>query len=257
MKIELKSGSVGYLDQGKGPAVLLLHAFPLHHRMWEPQIELLSANFRVIAPDLRGFGGSQRASAWTMEEVADDLAELLEKLEIMDCAVVGVSIGGYIAFSLWARHAKYVRQLVLSNTRARADNDTEKTARNEMIAALEQNGPSILPDRMLPRLLKPNPNADVVARVRSMIGESSASASIYAVMAMRDRPDCSTLLFRISCPTMVITGGEDTIIRVEDSQAMANSIPGSCFNRIPNSGHLSSLENPGQFNRVLQDFLSR
>jgi pimeloyl-ACP methyl ester carboxylesterase len=126
-----------------------------------------------------------------------------------------------------------------------------------MIAALEQNGPSILPDRMLPRLLKPNPNADIVVRVRSMIDESSASAAIYAVMAMRDRPDCSTLLFRISCPTLVIAGGEDAIIRVEDSRAMAGAIPGSRFICIPNSGHLSSLENPDQFNRVLQDFLSR
>ena len=164
-------------------------------------------------------------------------------------------MGGYIALSLCARHSKRVRQLVLSNTRARADNEAEKAARNEMIAALEQTGPSILPDRMLPRLLKPNPLPEVVGKVRSMIEEVSASAAIYAVMAMRERPDSSTWLYRIGCPTMVVTGDEDAMIRVEDSRAMADVIPGSRFIRIPNSGHLSNLENPDQFNRALLDFL--
>jgi 3-oxoadipate enol-lactonase len=246
---------VNYFDQGTGPAVLLIHAFPLNHTMWEPQIGPLLEDFRVIAPDIRGFGGSQPATAWTTEEMADDLRELLDKLDITDCAVVGVSMGGYIAFSFWARHSRYVRQLVLSNTRARADSDKEKAARNEMIAALEQNGAAILPDRMLPRLLKPNPNPEAVARVRAMIAEASTSAATYAVMAMRDRPDSSSLLYRVGCPTLVITGEEDTIIRVEDCRAMADAIPGSRFMRIGASGHLSSLENAEQFNRALLEFL--
>ena len=135
--------------------------------------------------------------------------------------------------------------------------ETEKAARNEMIAALEQNGASILPDRMLPRLLKPNPNPDALARVRTMIESAGSSAAIYAVMAMRDRPDSSTLLYRVGCPTLVITGAEDVIIRVEDCRAMADAIPGSRFMRIAESGHLSNLENPEQFNRTLLEFLRR
>jgi len=255
VKLELKSGSLHYLDLGKGPAVLLIHAFPLNHAMWEPQLSALSAEFRLLVPDIRGFGGSQPPSAWTMEEMADDLDEFLEKAQAPGCALVGVSMGGYIALSFWAEYPRRVRKLVLANTRARADNEIEKAARNEMIAALEQSGASILPDRMLPRLLKPNSPAGVVRKVRGMIEETSASAAIYTVMALRDRPDSSTSLHRLSCPTLVLCGEDDLIVRDEESRAMADAIRGSRFVRVPGSGHLSNLENPDEFNRVVLDFL--
>jgi 3-oxoadipate enol-lactonase len=242
-------------DQGKGPAVLLIHAFPLNHTMWEPQFASLIPHFRVIAPDIRGFGQSQPPSPWTMEEIAVDLYDLLKRLGIESCAVAGVSIGGYIALSLWSKYPQRIRQLVLANTRARADNDTEKAARNEMIAAIQQSGTAILPDRMLPRLLKPNSPHGIVTVVRKMIEEVKPPAAIHAVTAMRDRIDFSSAVHRINCPTLVITGEEDAIIRCEDSRELANSIPGSQFVQIPQSGHLSNLENPGEFNRALLDFL--
>ena len=255
MKVQLKSGTVNYLDQGKGPAVLLIHAFPLNSDLWAPQIGVLSSRFRVIAPDIRGFGESQPPSAWTMDEMADDLNDLLDKAGIEECAVAGVSMGGYIALPFWSKHSKRVKQLLLANTRVRADNEAEKAARNEMIAAIQQKGAAILPDRMLPRLLQPNPSPDVVRTVRGMIERVDSSAAAFAVMAMRDRPDFSSVLHRISCPVMVVTGENDVIIRVEDSSAMAGAIPGARFEQIPHSGHLSNLENPEEFNRALLDFL--
>jgi len=246
---------VNLIDQGKGPAVLLLHAFPLNRTMWEPQIVVLSSKFRVIAPDLLGFGESQPASPWTMAEMADNLIALLDTLAVKTCAVAGVSMGGYIALPFWSRYPERVSKLVLANTRARADNDMEKTARNEMIAAIQQSGSAVLPDRMLPRLLRPNAPLDVVQTVRKMIEGADAAAATYAVMAMRDRVDFSTTVHRITSPTMVITGKDDVIIRAEDSRAMADSIPGCRFVEVPESGHLSNLENPSLFNQVLLEFL--
>jgi 3-oxoadipate enol-lactonase len=242
-------------DQGKGPAVLLIHAFPLNHTMWEPQFASLTPHFRVIAPDIRGFGESQPPSPWTMEGMADDLNDLLKRLGIDSCAVAGVSLGGYIALPFWSKYPQRIRQLVLANTRARADNETEKAARNEMIAAIQQNGTAILPDRMLPRLLKPNSPQRVVAVVRKMIEEVTPSAATHAVSAMRDRVDFSSAVHRINCPTMVVAGEQDAIIRSEDSRALADSIPGCRFVEVPHSGHLSNLENPGEFNRALLEFL--
>src|SRR5262249_24993462 len=168
--------------------------------MWASQVAALSGRFRVIAPDIRGFGQSQPSSAWTMEEMADSLNEFLDSLAVKDTAVIGVSMGGYIALAFWSKYPKRVKQLVLSNSRARADNDTEKSARNDMIAAIEQSGTAILPDRMLPRLLQPNPPAEVVRNVRLMIDSTNPAAAIYAVMAMRDRVDFSSMLHRIECP---------------------------------------------------------
>jgi 3-oxoadipate enol-lactonase len=242
-------------DQGKGPAVLLIHAFPLNHTMWEPQFAGLISHFRVIAPDIRGFGESQPSSPWTMEDIAGDLHDLLNRLGIETCAMVGVSMGGYIALPFWSKYPKRIRQLVLANTRARADNDNEKAARNEMIAAIQQSGTAILPDRLLPRLLKPNSPQGVVTVVRKMIEEVNPQAAIRAVTAMRDRIDFSSAVHRINCPTLVVAGEEDAIIQCEDSRELADSIPGSHFMQIPQSGHLSNLENPSEFNRALLGFL--
>lgn len=255
MKLELNSGTVSYVDAGNGPAVLLIHAFPLNNTMWASQVAALSGKFRVLAPNIRGFGQSQPSSAWTMEEMADSLNEFLDKLGVKDSAVVGVSMGGYIALTFWSKFPKRVRQLVLSNSRARADNETEKNARNDMIAAIEQSGAAILPDRMLPRLLQPNPPAGVVRNVRKMIESTSPAAAVYAVMAMRDRMDFSSMLHRVECPTMVITGENDVIIRMEDSRAVADAISGARLVTIPNSGHLSNLENSEAFNAALLSFL--
>lgn len=256
MKIQLSGGNVNVLDQGKGPAVLLLHAFPLHHAMWKAQIPVLSDRFRVIAPDMRGFGESEPATPWTMDEAADDLNELLDILAVSDCVVTGVSMGGYIALPFWSKYPNRVRRLVLANTRARADNDTEKRGRDEMIAAIQQHGPGILPDRMLPRLLKPNSPPAVVHAVRTMIEEASGPAAAYAVMAIRDRADFSATVHKIGCPVLVVSGEQDVIIRAEDSQDMAQAIPGARFLEVPDSGHLSNIENPQAFNRALLEFIS-
>jgi len=255
VKLELNSGTVSYVDAGNGPAVLLIHAFPLNNTMWASQVAALSGKFRVLAPNIRGFGQSQPSSAWTMEEMADSLNEFLDKLGVKDSAVVGVSMGGYIALTFWSKFPKRVRQLVLSNSRTHADNETEKNARNDMIAAIEQSGAAILPDRMLPRLLQPNPPAGVVRNVRKMIESTSPAAAVYAVMAMRDRMDFSSMLHRVECPTMVITGENDVIIRMEDSRAVADAISGARLVTIPNSGHLSNLENSEAFNAALLSFL--
>jgi 3-oxoadipate enol-lactonase len=255
VKLQLKSGTVGYVDQGNGPAVLLIHAFPLHKAMWAAQIHALSSRFRVLAPDVRGFGESMPPSPWTMEELADDLNEFLDKVNVKDGSVVGVSMGGYIALALWRKYPERVRQLVVSNGRIRADNDTEKASRNDMIAAIQQSGTSILPDRMLPRLLQPNPAPDVVRDVRQMIEQTDASAAAYAVMAMRDRMDFASMLHRINRPTMILTGENDVITPANDSRAAADAIMGARFVIIPNSGHLSNLENPEAYNAALLSFL--
>lgn len=255
MKIRLKSGTLNYLDQGNGPAVLLIHAFPLNHTMWHPQVAALAPRFRIIAPDIRGFGESLPATPWTIEEMCGDLAEFLDNLNVKTCAVAGLSMGGYIGLPFCLNYPDRVRQIILANTRARADNETEKAARTDMIAALEQHGAGILPDRMLPRLLQPNPSPEVVQLVRSIMANTSASAAIYAVMAMRDRPDCSTLLHQIKSPALVIAGEHDMITNINECRSIAEGIPGGRFVSIPGAGHLSNLENPQEFNRALTDFL--
>jgi pimeloyl-ACP methyl ester carboxylesterase len=109
---------------------------------------------------------------------------------------------------------------------------------------------------MLPRLLRPDPSPEAVEFVTSIIVENDPSAAIYALMAMRDRPDSSMAIERINCPTLVIAGEHDVVTRVEECRTMAEMLPEGIFVQIPRAGHLSNIDNPQAFNRALDEFFS-
>src|SRR5438105_14356296 len=135
-----------YVEQGRGPAILFVHAFPLDHTMWQLQVDFFATRYRVVTPDLRGFGGSQPPRPWSIEQMGEELLTLLDQLQIENCILVGLSIGGYIALPFAVNHHERVKKLVLAHTRARADNETERQSRTAMVDALQQNGIVTLPD---------------------------------------------------------------------------------------------------------------
>jgi len=246
---------LGFSEQGHGPALVLIHAYPLDHCMWQPQVDVFSRRYRVVTPDVFGFGGSQPPRAWTMSDMGEALLALLDQLKIDKCTLAGLSMGGYIAIPFTLAHPERVERLVLAHTRGRADLETETTARNAMIASLKKEGTATLPEKMVPRLLAATATEDVKRLVRSSIERASQEACIDAVTAMRDRADQTARLKLIPCPTLVITGAADAIIRVEDSEKMAAAIPGGKLSVIEGTGHLSNLENPPAFDQVLEGFL--
>jgi 3-oxoadipate enol-lactonase len=246
---------LSYVEQGHGPALVFIHAYPLDHSMWQNQVDVFSSRYRVVTPDVFGFGLSQPPEPWTMAEMGDALLEFLDHRQIDRCTLAGLSMGGYIAIPFALAHPERVERLVLAHTRAREDNDTEKAARNDMIAAVKKDGVAPLPDKMIPRLLAANASEPVKQFVRSSILRTSAEACIHAVTAMRDRADQTANLSRITCPTLVVTGDADAIIKVEDSQKLADAIPNAEMRVIAGTGHLSNLENPDAFNQALDAFL--
>jgi pimeloyl-ACP methyl ester carboxylesterase len=164
-------------------------------------------------------------------------------------------MGGYISLPFAAANPDRVEKLVLAHTSARADTDAERAARNDMIEALDSEGIRILPARMLPRLLGPNASPQAQQFVKDAIQRTGIQAAIHAVSAMRDRPDATARLAQISCPALVIAGDADAIMKIEDAEAMAAGMPQGRLAVIPNSGHLSNLEEPELFNRTLAEFL--
>src|SRR5436190_15459243 len=121
---------LSFSEQGRGPALVLLHAYPLDHSMWQNQMEVFSRRYRVITPDVFGFGGSQRPRAWAMADMGNALLALLDQLNIGTCTLAGLSMGGYISLPFALAHPDRIERLVLAHTRARADFDAEKAARN-------------------------------------------------------------------------------------------------------------------------------
>src|SRR3954465_1476189 len=99
---------LAFKEQGQGPALVLLHAYPLDHSMWQPQVEYFSKNYRVITPDAFGFGGSLSARAWTMPDMGNAVLELLDHLKIEQCTLGGLSMGGYIALPFALAHPERI-----------------------------------------------------------------------------------------------------------------------------------------------------
>ena len=122
-QLDINGATFHVFDEGAGPAILFIHGFPLDHRMWQGQFDALSANNRLIAPDLRGFGRSSVTDGTvTMEQHADDLAVMLDRLGVRQpVCLCGLSMGGYIAFQFLRKYSAQVRSLVLCDTRSVAD----------------------------------------------------------------------------------------------------------------------------------------
>jgi pimeloyl-ACP methyl ester carboxylesterase len=248
--------AITYHDEGAGEPLLLIHAFPLNSAMWVRQIAGLAPRCRVIAPDLRGFGETARGSgAASLDQHADDLAGLLDHLSIARALVAGLSMGGYVSFALWRRHRARIAGLVLADTRAGADSDEGRQAREQSARLAEQQGPAAIADQMLPKLLAASAPTPLRDEVRQVIEANDRAGIAAAQRAMAARPDSTPLLAQIDVPTLVLVGAEDALIPPSEAQALHAGIAGSRLVEIPGAGHLSNLENPEVFNAAVEEFL--
>jgi len=244
--------------RGDGPALLLIHGFPLDHSLWAHQVAALSG-WRRIAPDLRGAGASDAPDGgYSMTTYADDLVRLLDRLHIDRAVVAGLSLGGYVAFEMLRRHRARVAGLILLDTRAEADSAEGRSGRESMIEVARAQGAAAVAERMVPRLLGRSSQLtqpQVVEQVRAMIARTPVPGIVGALGAMRDRPDSTPLLPTVDVPTLVVVGAEDELTPPAASRAMAAAIPSAAMTTIPGAGHLSPLEAPTAVTRVIAEFL--
>ena len=255
-------------DVGEGVPVLLLHAFPLSRRMWQPQLAGLAGSCRLLAPDLPGFGGSppwpaaaNAAGACRMEDMAAAAVALLDASGVAAAVVCGLSMGGYVALALYELFRDRVRGLVLADTRAGADDEAGRERRLESARAVESGGPqalAALAGSLVPRLIAPRTRTartDLVAWLHQEIAAAPPAGIAAAQRGMAERPDRTSLLPRIAVPTLVVVGEEDEITPPAESMILRDRIPGARLAAIAGAGHLSSLEQPEGFNGALREFL--
>lgn len=262
MRTRIDGFEIEYDVRGKGPTVLLLHAFPLGLSMWDPQVESLAATRRVVRFDARGFGGSQTddVAPLTMERIADDGAYLLDQLSIARAVVHGCSMGGYAAFAFARRHARRLAGLVLQDTRAGADTPEGRAGRAALAAKVLEEGSAAAVDALLPKLLGETSHRErpaLVATLRERILAASPRAIANGVHGLAARGDSRAMLPAISVPTLVLVGEEDVLTPPDEAKALAAAIPGARLEVIPRAGHLANLENPDAVNAALRAFPAR
>jgi pimeloyl-ACP methyl ester carboxylesterase len=229
--------------------------------MWQQQIESLGSRFRVIAPDLKGFGGSDAPSGesdYSMDGYARDLKGLLDEVGIDKAVLVGLSMGGYVAFAFLRLYPDSVRALVLADTRAEADPPEGKERRSAQQAQVREQGTAALIESLAGALLGEatrTSRPEVVERAKELM-DNPGAGFIGALEAMKGRPDSSGELARIAVPTLVIVGENDGVTPPEASRKMHEHIGGSRLVVLPGVGHLSNLESPAEFTSALEDFLA-
>jgi pimeloyl-ACP methyl ester carboxylesterase len=245
---------LAFESRGEGPVLVLVHAFPFDRRMWSEELARLSAGRRVIAVDLRGFGESPLYGEPTLDELADDVIATLDAVGVPMASVLGLSMGGYIALSLAARHPGRLASLILADTRAAADSDVARAAREATMKQVRTDGPGAFLDGVPDRLLSRHASEDLRQRVRDLCVDR-ADTILAATRALAHRPDRTPMLGGIDCPTLVVCGGEDTTSPAPEMRSLASQIPDAEYVEIAGAGHLSNLEAPDRFNDAVARFL--
>ena len=244
--------------RGDGPALLLVHGFPLDRTLWAHQVATLSG-WRRIAPDLRGMGSSDApAEGYGMAAYADDLARLLDRLEIARAVVAGLSMGGYVVFEMLRRHRDRIAGVILMDTRADADGDEGRAGRDAMVRVAEAEGARAVAERMLPRVLGRSTQQTqpvLVEQVREMMARTPVAGVVGALRAMKERADSTPLLPSIDVPALVVVGQEDELTPPSAAKVLAGAIPSAAMTVIPGAGHLTPLEAPTAVSRVMAEFL--
>jgi 3-oxoadipate enol-lactonase len=249
---------LAYDETGSGIPLLFIHGFPHNRTLWVGQLGGLPTHARCLAPDLRGFGGSTVQAPYSIDQYADDLVAFLETLGIAQAIVCGLSMGGYVAFSMLRRHRERVRALVLADTRAAADTDEARANRMQLISFIEEQGIEALAARQLKSSVGRSTfenHPQLVETVRRMMASTPREGAIGALRAMAARPDSTEMLAAIDVPTLVVGGAEDTFTPADELRALAAAIPRSRVEVIESCGHVCPLERPAAFNHVVSEFI--
>lgn len=243
-------------DVGRGPAVLFVHGFLLDRTLWHNQLAALDG-WRRIAPDLRGLGRSEAPErGYGMDVYADDLAKLLDALGLERAVLIGLSMGGYIAFQFLRRHRDRVAALVVLDARAEADTAERRADRDAMINRIRTRETEALVDELGSDFLAEQASRSAADRLAAMINRARVPGIVGALEAMRDRPDSRPLVRSVTnVAKLFVIGQHDSRTPRASMRAIANQAPDSRFMIIPGAGHLPPIERPAETTAVLRRFL--
>ena len=252
--------TISYHDSGSGTPILFLHSFGHNKNLWFPQLtHFLDKGFRVLAPDMPGHGDSSYDPArHGVDQMAQCYIELLDRLGIKKTILVGISMGGYIALRMWARRPDLIAAMVLSNTKAEKDSEEIVARRRAQIENIHTKGleyfvTTTAPKRLSPVTLERRPWVLDTIKLLNLTVPAEVNAATLEAMVQKE--DDTKVLPTIDVPVLITSGSDDTFIPKSSPGNLHKGIKGSRFHEIAASGHVSSLEAPTEYNRVMQEFL--
>jgi len=259
MKINVNGIEMNHTLEGEGPVVTMSHALGTNLSLWDEQARLLRDHYRVLRVDTRGHGlTSAPPGQYSLSQLADDLAGLLRELGIAQTHLVGLSMGGMIGQTFVLKYPAMVQSLVLCDTTS-AYPPAAASVWQERIRTVESQGMEGVVEAMLERWFtapfrKRRP--DVMDRVRGMLRGTPPHGYIGCCHAL-PKINVTERLKDVRCPALVIVGEEDPGTPVEMARAIHAALPSAELAVLRSASHLSNLEQPEEFNRVLLGFLDK
>lgn len=240
--INVNSIRLAYERRGKGTPLVLLHGYPLDHHLWDNIAPLLEDTFDLILPDLRGFGGSSTVdSFYSMEDMASDIAALLDHLGIQMTVIAGHSMGGYVALAFARLYPERVRGFGLVSSQVVADNEERKQGRYKSAAEVADKGIASVVETMTPKFTS---DARLQEFARKSMEEQQPAAYVGALKAMAERVDSTPLLSSLAVPVVVIHGDADALIPIDRAREVKAALPGAHLVEISGAGHMPMMESP-------------
>ncbi|MDQ6919951.1 MAG: alpha/beta fold hydrolase [Candidatus Dormibacteraeota bacterium] len=238
-------------------ALLLVHGFPLDHRMWHSQIEGLADVRRVIAPDIDGHGSARGLPpADSMDGIARQMARQLDGIGVDTVDLGGMSMGGYVCFAFWRLFPDRVRSLVLVDTKAAADTEAGREGRDALAAKIRNEGAHAAADAMLPKMFTRAAPEHIRGIAQEIMLKQPPEALIADLMAMKARPDSTPDLPGISVPVLVLVGDADEVTPPAEAQKMVDALPSGRLVTIPGGAHLSAMERAAEVNAAIHEHVS-
>jgi 3-oxoadipate enol-lactonase len=259
----LSSGAHLFAEvMGEGQDIVLLHPTPVHHAFWIPVAEILAQKYRVIMPDLRGHGKSEKGEgAITVQKLGADTEQLLDELGIQKALFAGCSIGGYTLYELWRRMPERISALAFCCSRPQADTDTNRAKRQEWIEGIRLRGTGDFFEQMLNSLIGPTMRRrfpQKVGEAREMMQAMSSDAVIAVQQGLAVRPDSVATAYTIRVPCCVVAAEEDSGSTVADMKLLAETIRnggyGAEFHVLHDAGHYAPWEQPETVGPILRRF---
>jgi len=254
--------SLNYKVTGDGNPIVLIHGHPFDHTMWYPQVVAFSDSYKVVTPDLRGYGqsGLPASGNTRFEDYATDVLLLLDFLGVDSFHICGLSMGGQVIMEMFRQAPGRVKSLIFADTFASLDTPQVKQGRYDAADRLEKEGMDSYADEVIYKMIKPSHVSsmpDVAAHIIKMMKATSPSAAAIALRARAERIDYLNEVFaQINIPTLAIVGMEDEFTPVAKAEEMKQHLKNCTLVVIEDAGHMPNLEHPDEFNQVLLDFLA-
>lgn len=261
LSVNSNSFEVSYDDLGEGSVpIVFLHGFPFDKTMWNQQLEFLKTKHRVIACDIRGFGKSKdENSSLSIDLFTNDLILFIDKLGFETVIICGLSMGGFIALNAVKRFPSRFEALILCDTQCIADSYEVKVKRYKAIEDINEYGVTNFNEGFIKNVFHKDSittKPELVEQLHRVVFSNSQHIITSGLVALAERSETCSVLNTIHIPTLIICGKEDIVTPLEESRFMQKHIKDSVIHVITNAGHVSNLEEPTIFNKLLRDFLT-